>query len=304
VSGSLHSVSVRVPAKINLHLAVGAARPDGFHELHTVFQAVDLDDRVTASVGNGLHLSVGGPEDAGLGVDQSNIVWRAAELIAELADVEPNVHLRIEKNIPVAAGLAGGSADAAATLLACDVLWGLHLPSVKLEQLAARLGSDVAFALYGRTAVGTGRGEQLAPIDTAGPLHWVIAAAPGRLSTPDVYAELDRQRAAEPGLQRLGEPSMMLAALASGDLTELSNVLGNDLEPAAIALAPYLSRTLAAGHDLGALASIVSGSGPSCVFLTADRAHAVRLADGLASTDTCRFAVPVIGDVAGATVTA
>jgi len=205
------------------------------------------------------------------------------------------VALRIDKRIPVAAGLAGGSADAAGALLACDRLWRLDSSAERLAELAARLGSDVSFALAGGIARGTGRGERLEPL-AGPPLHWVLAAATGELSTPAVYAEFDRRQPApvEPRL-----PDELFEAVAAGDPARLAPLLRNDLQPAALALAPYLAETLAAGRAAGALAGLVSGSGPTCAFLAADAEAARELAGRLGATEHCRFAVAVTGGVAG-----
>lgn len=296
-------VSVRVPAKINLQLAVGPLRADGFHEISTVFHALELSDVLTATPAGSLSLRVSGAESAGLPADERNLAWRAAQLLAEHAGVPVQVELAIDKRIPVAAGLAGGSADAAAALLACDRLWGLRLPAEELTALAAQLGSDVAFALLGGSAVGSGRGEQLRPVAAGASFSWVLAVADGGLTTPAVYAELDRQRGHG---QAVGDPGVAVAAsgvldaLASGDPTRLADRLSNDLQPAALALAPYLAATLAAGRDCGALAGLVSGSGPTCAFLAADPAHARTLAQALAGS--CRQAFAVLGGSARATV--
>lgn len=298
-------ITVAAPAKINLALSVGPLRSDGFHELRTVFQAVSRYDSVTVRASDGLQLELSGPEAAGLPADPTNLAWRAAVLLAEQAGREPNVRIELVKRIPVAAGLAGGSADAAATLVACNRLWGLGLATRRLHALAARLGSDVPFALYGGTALGAGRGETLTELP-AGQLHWVLAAATGSLSTPAVYAELDRQRAAgveqhprsDPfGLAPLDE---LANALRTGD--DLVPLLANDLQPAALALAPYLRDTLDAGARLGALAGLVSGSGPTCAFLAADAEQARSLAAALDTDPSCRFAVAVVGGVPGAAV--
>lgn len=298
-------VSVRVPAKINLQLAVGPLGADGFHEIGTVFHALELSDQLTAAPAESLSLSLTGAESAGLPTDRRNLAWRAATLLAEHAGVPAHAELVIDKRIPVAAGLAGGSADAAAALLACDRLWGLGLPAGELAELAARLGSDVAFALLGGSAVGSGRGERLCPIQGGREFSWVLAVAHGGLSTPAVYAELDRQRGPD---WTAGDPSAAVAAsgvleaVASGDPGLLAGRLANDLQPAAIALAPYLAATLAAGQDCGALAGIVSGSGPTCAFLARDEAHARTLARALTGAGSCRQALAVTGGNARATV--
>lgn len=297
VSGTQRAVTVRVPAKINLLLGVGPRRPDGFHELNTVFCAVELYDTVTAVAAGELRVQLTGPESAGLPRDQRNLAWRAATLLASHAGIRPSVALLIDKAIPVAAGLAGGSADAAATLLACARLWNLALDPGALGVLAAELGSDVSFALHGRCALGTGRGERLRPV--ASPeFHWVLAAARGELSTPEVYGALDRQRSAGIEQAPVGDPEPVIAALATGNPHVLAASLGNDLEPAALALAPYLGDTLAAGREAGALAGLVSGSGPTCAFLAADRETAELIARRLLDSGTCRFARAVVGGTA------
>ncbi|HEX8081040.1 MAG TPA: 4-(cytidine 5'-diphospho)-2-C-methyl-D-erythritol kinase [Jatrophihabitans sp.] len=307
MSQTAERVSVRVPAKINLQLAVGPLGADGFHQIGTVFHALELTDQLSAAPAESLTLTLTGAESAGLPTDQRNLAWRAASLLAEHGGVPAHAELVIDKRIPVAAGLAGGSADAAAALLACDRLWGLGLPAGELAGLAAQLGSDVAFALLGGSAVGSGRGERLRPIQGGREFHWVLAVAHGGLSTPAVYAELDRRRGSDQA-GAAGDPvaavtaSGVLEAVASGDPGLLAGRLANDLQPAAIALAPYLAATLAAGQDCGALAGIVSGSGPTCAFLARDEAHARTLARALAGTGSCRQALAVAGGNARATV--
>lgn len=293
---------VRVPAKINLHLGVGESRADGYHELLTVFQAVDLHDEVTATAAADLSLAIEGAETGGVPDDSDNLAWRAAELLGDEYGVPPRAALRIRKSIPVAGGMAGGSADAAATLLACSVLWGLDLPRPELALLAAELGSDVAFALTGGTALGTGRGEQLTPALATGQFHWVLALADFGLSTADAYRELDRQRAAGTADDPLGPPDALLDALRAGDAVRVAAELGNDLQPAALALAPQLRATLRAGTELGALAAIVSGSGPTCAFLVADGGAATALAAALAGEGVCRTTRVTAGPVPGARV--
>jgi 4-diphosphocytidyl-2-C-methyl-D-erythritol kinase len=301
-------VRVRAPAKINLHLAVGDLRPDGYHDLTTVFHAISLYDEViafAAADGAGCTLTVTGEGSDGLPTDERNLAVRAALLLAESTGVEPDVSLHIEKGIPVAAGLAGGSADAAAALIACDALWGTGLPRAELIELAGELGSDVPFAVQGGTALGTGRGEQLSPVLAAGRWHWVIAIADGGLSTPVVYGELDRLRAGRApaiGRAHLGSPDALVAALRSQEPTRLGGVLLNDLQPAAVSLRPALRRTLRAGAEEGALGAVVSGSGPTSVFLATDADHAVRLAAALAGHGVSRSVRTAYGPVHGARV--
>jgi 4-diphosphocytidyl-2-C-methyl-D-erythritol kinase len=294
-------VTVRVPAKVNLHLSVGPLRADGFHDLKTVFHAVSLHDEVTATPARDLSLGIRGEGEGELPLDGDNLAWRAAVLLAEKAGVRPAVRLDVVKGIPVAGGLAGGSADAAATLVACDALWGTGLDRTDLLELAAELGSDVAFALTGGTALGTGRGERLTAVLATGRWHWVFALAGEGLSTPRVYRELDRLRALGE-LPSAGEPDRLINALRTHDPAALGTLLANDLAAAALSLRPELHRTLRVGVDLGALGAVVSGSGPTCAFLARSREAAVRLAAALAGAGVCRTVRVGYGPVAGARV--
>ena len=312
-------VTVRVPAKLNLQLAVGPRRADGYHDLVTVFHAVSLFDEVTV-----VPARRDGVEASGEGADRvpggrDNLALRA---VAALRSAMPGeaaglagVHVTIFKRIPVAAGLAGGSADAAAALVACNELWGGGLSQAQLVEVAAKVGSDVAFALLGGTAVGRGRGERLTPaLAPATPYHWVLAFADGYLSTPEVYAALDRLRAAEAGgpAGRAGrarsgaaEPDLdaaLMSALRSGEARRVGRALSNDLQQAALSLFPPLRKTLAAGLELGALGALVSGSGPTCVFLAASAERALDLAVSLSGAGVCRSVARVTGPVPGAAV--
>lgn len=296
------AVRVRVPAKVNLYLGVGALRRDGFHELVTVFHAVNLVDEVRARPATGLQLRLSGEGAETLPTGPDNIAWRAAALLAEHAEVAPDALLEIHKAIPVAGGMAGGSADAAATLLACSTLWQTGTSKPELLRLAAELGSDVAFGLVGGTALGTGRGEVLAPALTTATLHWVFALADFGISTAEAYRELDRQRAASGPARAPGAPDALLDALRAGDPHRLAATLSNDLERAARHLAPTLDETLAVGRELGALAGIVCGSGPTVAFLTADATAARLLAADLRAAEVCRAVHEASGPVAGARV--
>jgi 4-diphosphocytidyl-2-C-methyl-D-erythritol kinase len=275
-------VRVRVPAKVNLHLAVGPVRPDGYHELITVFHAVDLYDELVAAPAEGIELAITGQGAADVPADAHNLAWRAAALLAARASVQPNVRLEIAKAIPVAGGMAGGSADAAAALVACNRLWRTGWSREALSGLAAELGSDVPFALLGGTAVGIGRGERLTPVATNTTLHWVFALAQQGISTAAAYRELDRL-----GGGSTTPADAILEALNHGDPKLIAARLYNDLQPAALSLAPDLQHTLDAGRELGALGAIVSGSGPTCAFLAASREEAVRLAAELAAEGGC-----------------
>ena len=301
------AVTVRVPAKVNLQLAVGPPRADGYHPLVTVFHAVSLFDEVTVLPAEKTSLSVSGEDAAAVPRDRSNLAWKAASALVQAAGLRGSaVAIRISKRIPVAAGLAGGSADAAATLLACNELWQTGLSQRELSELAAGLGSDVPFALLGGTAVGRGRGEQLTPALASGSYHWALAFGHEGLSTAQVYATCDRLRAAraaagdrsQPGAPELSHP--LMTALRSGDPARVGPLLSNDLQPAALSMQPELRRTLTAGREHGALGAIVSGSGPTCAFLASDAAHARDIAVALTGAGVCRAVARASGPVPGA----
>jgi 4-diphosphocytidyl-2-C-methyl-D-erythritol kinase len=295
------SVTVRVPGKVNLYLAVGDPRADGYHELTTVFHAVSLVDEVTVRSADVLSLEFSGEGADQLPTDQRNLAWQAAELMGDHVGRAPDVSVAIEKSIPVAGGMAGGSADAAAVLVAMNELWELGLPRRDLHALAAQLGSDVPFALHGGTALGSGRGEELTTVLARNTFHWVLAFATGGLGTAAVYTELDRLR--EVGAPpRLPEQGPVLAALAAGDPHQLAPLLGNELQPAAVSLDPSLRRALRAGVEAGALAGIVSGSGPTCAFLCTSAASAIDVGTQLSGAGVCRTVRVASGPVHGARV--
>ncbi|WP_157249327.1 4-(cytidine 5'-diphospho)-2-C-methyl-D-erythritol kinase [Nonomuraea typhae] len=295
------SVTVRVPAKVNVQLSVGPLRDDGYHDLVNVFHAVSIFDEVEAKESESVKVSVEGEWADQVPLDEGNLAVQAARALAKHAGRSYGVELVIRKTIPVAGGMAGGSADAAGALLACNELWGLGLPLEDLMEIAGDLGSDVPFSLLGGTAVGTGRGERLSQVETGGTFHWVFAVADGGLSTAKVYAECDRLR--EVGAEHVPElqaNQSLLDALRTGDAVALGAELTNDLQAAALSLRPSLAQTLAVGTELGALGAIVSGSGPTCAFLATDAEHARALADALAAADVCRTAVPTSGPALGA----
>ena len=296
------SVTVRAPAKVNLGLSVGGLRPDGFHEVATAYHAIALYDELVAASSDELSITVttadGIPVDD-VPQDQSNLAVAAALALADRTGVEPLVRLHVTKSIPVAGGMAGGSADAAAALVACDALWQTSLPRGELLSIAAALGSDVPFALVGGTALGTGRGEVLTPVLARGRFSWVVAVADGGLSTPQVYAECDRLRGGRaPAEPRL--PDALLAALRAGDADALGAALHNDLQDAACSLRPELEQTLDTGRQAGALGSVVSGSGPSVVFLARGPEHAIDIAVALSAMGTARSVRRAHGPVGGA----
>ncbi|MEU5431629.1 4-(cytidine 5'-diphospho)-2-C-methyl-D-erythritol kinase [Streptomyces olivoreticuli] len=302
------SVTVRVPAKVNVQLAVGGVRPDGFHDLANVFLAVGLHDEITVTEADELTITCAGPDAAQVPLDATNLAARAALALGARHGREPRVHIHIAKDIPVAGGMAGGSADGAGALLACDALWGTGASREELLDICAELGSDVPFSLVGGAALGRGRGEILTPLPVGGTFHWVFAVADGGLSTPAVYAECDRLRIASgTGATSADvpdpEPSpALLEALRTGDPAALAASVSNDLQAAAVSLRPSLTATLSAGTEAGALAAMVSGSGPTTAFLVQDAESAEKVADALRASGTCRAVRVTSGPVAGASV--
>jgi 4-diphosphocytidyl-2-C-methyl-D-erythritol kinase len=290
-------VTVRVPGKINLYLAVGDVREDGYHDLVTVFHAVDLFDELT--VADAPRHTVMTHGATGVPAGAKNLAGAAARILTRRTKVGGPVAIEITKQIPVAGGMAGGSADAAGALVGCAALWGLELTRNQMSEIGAELGSDVPFALAGGTAVGTGRGERLSPVLARTPLHWVLALAETGLSTPAVFAELDRLRA-QSDPPRVAGVDAMLTALISGDPAAVGAELGNDLQAAAISLQPGLRRTLRAGIAAGALGGVVSGSGPTVALLCADPAAAAEVATELAGSGTCRAVRVAAGPAPGA----
>jgi 4-diphosphocytidyl-2-C-methyl-D-erythritol kinase len=295
-------ITVRAAAKINLHLGVGALRDDGFHPLTTVYQAVGLCDDLTASEGDepGWELSMTAADwvDAGgVPADEDNIVYRAAVALADLHGREVSGRVVIDKAIPVAGGLAGGSADAAAALVALDRLWDVHTSDADLLRIAGELGSDVPFALLGGTALGSGRGEIVEPLVDSGTWWWVLVPSFEGLSTPRVYGHFDELHPDAPATPAPADD--VIAAVASGSPLALARALHNDLQEAAIELRPDLGERIARGESEGALRGIVSGSGPTCAFLCGSPDEARAVAGGLQGADLPTVLV-VNGAVAGA----
>ncbi|MET9526144.1 4-(cytidine 5'-diphospho)-2-C-methyl-D-erythritol kinase [Streptomyces coeruleorubidus] len=295
------SVTVRVPAKVNVQLAVGPARPDGFHPLANVFLAVGLYDEVTVAPADELRVTCEGPDADQVPLDRTNLAARAAEALAERYGRTPGVHIHIAKDIPVAGGMAGGSADGAGALVACDALWGTGASRDELLDICAELGSDVPFSLVGGAALGVGRGEQLTPLEVGGTFHWVFAMAGRGLSTPAVFREFDRLGEGTDIPEPVASQEL-LAALAKGDPDALAAAVSNDLQPAALSLFPELAGTLATGRAAGALAALVSGSGPTTAFLVRDPESAAAVAQALVSSGTCRTVRTASGPAPGATV--
>jgi 4-diphosphocytidyl-2-C-methyl-D-erythritol kinase len=299
-------VHVRAPGKINVFLRVGSRLSDGYHDVAIAYQAVSLSEDVRVVESDGFSVAVSGSVELGrVPTDERNIAIRAAKMLAERTGYRGGVHIDIEKHVPVTGGMGGGSADAAATLLACDALWGTDLPREDMLELARRLGADVPFALTGGTAIGTGRGDELSPALAQGTFYWVLALADFGLPTPEVYAELDAHRARHqadisPAETAPTVDADVLQALRAGDPRMLAAVLHNDLQAAALHLSPELTRVLELGERDGALAGIVSGSGPTVAFLTADLDAALDLQVALSAAQL--RVVRATGPVHGARV--
>ena len=340
VGGS--DVSVSAPGKVNLFLALGAARPDGYHPLNTVFAQIGLSETVTvtplqslattapqsastapvssassapplaapaaqtdsapaaaqpapsataASAQPGLvpAAQTGGPRielaltrpDSNVPLDHTNLAYRAAQAVAQQAAqrglATPDVHILLDKAVPVAGGMAGGSADAAATLKACNEFWQVGLSLEELAHLGAQLGADVPFGLYGGVALGTGRGDLIEPLKAApGPYYWTFALQDEGLSTAAVFKHFDATVQAPPAADM--PPEQLLAALEAGDVAEVSRHIRNDLQATAIDLRPELGQLIDLAKKAGALAAMVSGSGPTVAALSSSRAAAERVA--------------------------
>ncbi|MEY4678234.1 MAG: hypothetical protein RI992_949, partial [Actinomycetota bacterium] len=279
-------VVARVPAKVNLQLSVGPLGSDGYHEVTTVFQAISLFDDVsvaTAPVGNGLSIDITGQTSNGVPADSSNLAIRAAELMIKNYDLPADLAIKLKKEIPVAGGMAGGSADAAGVIVGLDSLFELGLSRDEMESVGSKIGSDVPFSICGGVAIGSGRGDQITPALAKGNYFWVLALSNQGLATPSVYQECDRLRE---GLSiatpQVSEPLMQ--ALRAGDAKALGKALSNDLQSAACSLRPALRLVLDVGVDYGALGGIVSGSGPTVAFLVSSDEHAMDLTVALSAS--------------------
>ena len=300
----IKSVTVRVPAKVNLQLSVGPRESDGYHQLVTVVQAISIFDDVTVKIGeqgSGINLTVSGDQIHGVPTDSTNLVVKAIELIADKFELDIDVNVDVKKSIPVAGGMAGGSADAAAAIVAIDELYGLEMTREEMHSIAAQLGSDVPFLLSGGTAIGQGRGDQLTAALSRGTYHWVLALSSVGLSTPAVYGECDRLRQ---GLD-ISDPQIsdaLMQALLTADPSNVGKLLINDLQPAACSLRPALRLILDVGQEYGALGAIVSGSGPTVAFLVSDEEHGLDLAVALSASGVVGSVTRAFGPVHGAKV--
>jgi len=297
-------VTVRVPAKINLQLSVGPREADGYHNLVTVFQAISIFDEVTVeftSANGGVTISVIGEQTHGVPADASNLAIKAVELMAKEYDLEVDAHIEIKKAIPVAGGMAGGSADAAATIIAIDYLYSLGMSREEMTEIASQLGSDVPFMLSGGTAIGTGHGEQLTAALSRGTYHWVLALSTVGLSTPAVYTECDRLRSGS----EIAEPQtneQLMQALLAADPKAVGRNLVNDLQAAACSLRPALRLVLDVGQEYGALGALVSGSGPTVAFLVSDEEAGLDLAVALTASGVVGSVARAYGPVHGAKI--
>ena len=297
-------VTARVPAKVNLQLSVGPLGADGFHEVTTVFQAISLFDDVTvatAEKGEGIKISVTGQTSGGVPADNSNLAVKAAQLMIKNYDLPEDLVIKLKKEIPVAGGMAGGSADAAGVIVGLDSLFELGLSRDVMESVGSKIGSDVPFSICGGVAIGTGRGDQITPALAKGSYNWVLALSGQGLATPSVYQECDRLRE---GLSIappvVSEPLMQ--ALRAGDAKALGKALTNELQPAACSLRPALRLVLDVGVDYGALGGIVSGSGPTVAFLVSDDDHAMDLTVALSSSGVVSSVVRASGPTNGARI--
>jgi 4-diphosphocytidyl-2-C-methyl-D-erythritol kinase len=297
-------VTVRVPAKVNLQLSVGPKEADGYHNLVSVFQAISIFDDITIKLGepgSGLTISVTGDQTHGVPADANNLAAKAVSLISKEYDLKVDAHIEIKKSIPVAGGMAGGSADAAGTIIGIDYLYSLDMTREEMIEIAAKIGSDVPFMLSGGTAIGTGHGDQLTAALSRGTYHWVLAVSTVGLSTPAVYAECDRLR----GELEIVEPQTneaLMQSLLAADASGVGAALVNDLQLAACSLRPAIRLVLDVGQEYGALGAIVSGSGPTVAFLVADQDSGLDLAVALTSSGVVGSVVQAYGPVAGAKV--
>ena len=299
-----HGVVTRVPGKVNLQLSVGPLGSDGFHEVTTVFQAISLFDDVTISEGvskAGVTISVTGQTAHGVPADASNLAIRAANLMIKEYEIPADLEIKLKKEIPVAGGMAGGSADAAGVIVGLDSFYELGLSRDEMEKIAAQIGSDVPFSISGGVAIGTGRGDQITPALAKGSYTWVLALSNQGLSTPAVYQECDRLRE---GLS-IASPQVsevLMQALRAGDAKALGKALSNDLQAAACSLRPALRLVLDVGIDYGALGGIVSGSGPTVAFLVSDEEHAMDLTVALSASGVVSSIARAVGPAHGARI--
>ena len=296
-----NQVTVRVPGKINLQLSVGPLQSDGYHELATVFQSVSLFDEIQVTEIEPAEIRIESEGKVAIPLGKENLAYRAAELMRNRFEIESGLTIKIKKEIPMAGGMAGGSADAGGTIVAIDSLFSLGLSRTEMEEIGSELGADVPFTISGGTAIGTGRGDQITPVLSRGTYNWVLALSSSGLSTPAVYNECDRLREG----MVISKPNVsdaLMQALSHGDAKALGKSLSNDLQAAACSLKPALRLILDVGLDYGALGGLVSGSGPTVAFLAENEEHALDLVVALTSSGVVGNVIRVAGPVPGARV--
>ena len=296
-----NQVTVRVPGKINLQLSVGPLQSDGYHELATVFQSVSLFDEIQVTEIEPAEIRIEFEGKVAIPLGKENLAYRAAELMRNRFEIESGLTIKIKKEIPIAGGMAGGSADAGGTIVAIDSLFSLGLSRTEMEEIGSELGADVPFTISGGTAIGTGRGDQITPVLSRGTYNWVLALSSSGLSTPAVYNECDRLREG----MVISKPNVsdaLMQALSHGDAKALGKSLSNDLQAAACSLKPALRLILDVGLDYGALGGLVSGSGPTVAFLAENEEHALDLVVALTSSGVVGNVIRVAGPVPGARV--
>ena len=302
--------TARASGKVNLQLSVGERREDGYHPLVTVFQAVSLYETVSATARSDEQITLtvsaieGYPSDLDqVPLDGRNLAWRAADALRAAFGITEGVDLSFVKGVPTAGGMAGGSADAAAALLACSHAWDLGLSREQLMDVGATLGADVPFSVLGHTAVGLGRGDELSPAMARGEFHWVFATQATGLSTPAVFAAFDD--ALDQGRRVAGvngvNPEVMTALMA-GDAQALGAALSNDLHDAALDLMPHLERVFDAAEEAEALGTVLSGSGPTVAALAVSKQHALAIASHLRATGVATSVITASGPAPGAVV--
>ena len=318
----MREVRASAPGKVNLTLRVGAPTPDGYHPLVTVFEALNLRETVTVRTSKTpgvrvetiAYLPDGSVDEATTramaDVDPAtHLAVRAARVLQRLAATGPwastaaGLNIRVDKRVPVAGGMAGGSADAAAALVACNELWELGLGDEQLQAIGRSLGADVPACLAGGIALGTGRGDHMSVLREGGEEgqhHWVMLLSHEGLSTPEVFREFDRVDAG--GVPALAEPTPEEVAALCGEPEELRHCLVNDLQAPALRLRPELAETIGAAKDAGALAVTLSGSGPTVAALARDAEHAQTLAATLSDAPTVARAIPTHGPACGARI--
>ncbi|RDI38404.1 4-(cytidine 5'-diphospho)-2-C-methyl-D-erythritol kinase [Falsibacillus pallidus] len=282
-------VLVKAPAKINLSLDVLHKRPDGFHEVEMVMTTIDLADRIELSEIKGNQIMIES-QNRFVPDDQRNLAYQAAKLLKDRFDVHTGVSISIDKTIPVAAGLAGGSSDAAATLRGLNKLWGLGLSIDQLAEIGSEIGSDVSFCVYGGTALAKGRGEKITHLP-APPNCWVILAKPSiGVSTADVYRNLNLSNVSHPDTQA------MMDGLRNRSYKEVCGELGNVLESVTLKMHPEVAHIKDQMVRFGADAVLMSGSGPTVFGLVHHDSRLQRIYNGLRGFCDQVFAVRMLGE--------